>query len=237
MDAAAPNEFLGFAAIENFNAIIFDCDDTVLETARLRWSVLIHTAASFGIELTEETIRASWGKPFPQLIAALVPQLNYDEFVTRYRAEMLINLPNPTKGATQLLDYSRSLGQFRQIVTSSGRALIVQDLRQLGLTEYFEEIYGHEETRYHKPDPRVLEAPLQSLADRGIQRNSILYIGDSVRDYLAAAGNNVAFICVLTGLESREEVIDGGVGRDAIINDLTELLPKGGDSDHGIKDE
>jgi phosphoglycolate phosphatase-like HAD superfamily hydrolase len=213
--------------IEKYRAIIFDCDDTVLETALLRWSVLMHTADSFGVNLEQDTIRASWGKPFPQLIEALVPELDYDEFVTRYRSDMLLNRPNPTRGAVRLLEYSSSLQQFLQIVTSSSKALIMQDLQEVGLERYFDEIYGHEETKYHKPDPRVLEAPLQSLADHGIQRSAVVYIGDSGRDYSAAVGNDIAFICVLTGLESREDVIAGGVSPSAIINDLTALLPNG----------
>jgi beta-phosphoglucomutase-like phosphatase (HAD superfamily) len=57
-------------------AIIFDCDDTILATAKSRWSVRIATAARFGVHLDELTIRASWGKPFDELIRSVVPTLD-----------------------------------------------------------------------------------------------------------------------------------------------------------------
>ena len=227
VDLMVTSDMANRPGIENFRAVIFDCDDTVIETARLRWSVLIGTAASFDIELTEDTIRRSWGKPFPALIGALVPGLDFDEFVARYSADMLRHKSSPTRGAVELLSYSRSIGQILQIVTSSSRSLILQDLRQLKLEQYFEEIHGYEQSQYHKPDPRVLESPLKFLADRGIEHVETVYIGDSVRDYSAAVGNGIEFICVLTGIETRDEVIAGGVNPLAIVEDLTALLPIG----------
>lgn len=66
------------------SAVIFDCDDTILATAQTRWSVLIETAKKFDVELSTDTIRRAWGLPFDELIRALVPTINLNNYVEAY---------------------------------------------------------------------------------------------------------------------------------------------------------
>jgi phosphoglycolate phosphatase-like HAD superfamily hydrolase len=218
--------------IDNFKAVIFDCDDTVLETARLRWSVLQAAACRFSDEtgrqlrIEEEAIRASWGKPFNDLIADLAPGVLYDHFVKVYRDEMLKMRPNPTRGAKKLLKHLENEKLPLQIVSSGSRFLIEQDLDKVDLRKYFQKIYGYEDCEYHKPDPRVLDAPLRWLRDRDIEPCDTVFIGDSIRDYRAIEGHNINFIGVLTGLETYEEMLRGGVSPEFIVEDLTFLASK-----------
>jgi HAD superfamily hydrolase (TIGR01549 family) len=181
---------------DKYKAIIFDCDDTVIATAKNRWAALIKTANDFGQELSESTIRAAWGKPFDQLIATLVPQIEFDAFVAAYRVTMRSQKPEPTPGAIQLLDKLYKHGIRMEIVTSSSRELIIQDLDELDLTKYFADVFGYEETRYYKPDPRVLAPALRVLQEQGYKSDEVIYVGDSIRDYEAAKGNGLEFIAV-----------------------------------------
>ena len=178
--------------VRRARAVIFDCDDTVLATARTRWRLLIRTARTFGVTLTSETIVAAWGLPFDRFVAAIVPSVDPGAFVRRYRLAMRVNRPRPTKGASELLARLAARGTRMEILTSSSRALITQDLDALGLTPYFAWIHGHEETPFHKPDPRVLDVVVEHLARKGYVREDLVYIGDSVRDFRVVGGQDLA---------------------------------------------
>lgn len=205
--------------------VIFDCDDTILETSKTRWAALIATADSFHRSLDEITIRSSWGKPFDQLIAALVPDLDFSAFVAAYRATMRQYPPHPAPGAVALLNRLRSRSIRLDIITSSSRQLILQDLEAVELQTYFEGIWGYEETApYYKPDPRTLEPVLETLSACRFQRKHILYIGDSVSDLQVARANSVDFIGVTSGLDDRSSFEAADLDQSCIVASLEELV-------------
>jgi phosphoglycolate phosphatase-like HAD superfamily hydrolase/pimeloyl-ACP methyl ester carboxylesterase len=212
------------APSDRFRAVVFDCDDTLLATARMRWGVLQQTAAEFGVKLTEQTIRSNWGKPFDKLIASLVPELDQEKFVRRYRQAMSDHPPGLTPGVRQVLELLKSHRIPMVVVTSSQRGVILQDLQVVQLDRFFSAIFGHEETIYHKPDPRVLDAPLDHLRSLEIAPRDTLYIGDSVRDFQAATGAGIAFLGVLTGIESAEDFKNAGLTDQLIVEDFLILL-------------
>ncbi|WP_167475049.1 HAD hydrolase-like protein [Nocardia arthritidis] len=204
-------------------AMILDFDDTIAATARTRWPVLRRTAADFGIPLSIETIRAAWGLPFDAMLAALAPAVDPVAFEAAYGAAMAAEKPIPTRGARGLIEALRRRGIPWLIVGSGKRELIMQDLARLGLGAGPGEVFGCEETGAHKPDPRVLRRPLRRLAETGFERDEIVYVGDSVRDYTAAAGNDVPFVAVLSGLDNRADFRRAGLAEGFIVGDLTQL--------------
>lgn len=204
-------------------AVVFDFDDTLAATMRARWPVLRRTAAEFGVDLEISTIRAAWGRPFDALVRALVPTVDPAVFVPRYREAMAAQPPRPTPAAVSVLRRLRQRGVSLSIVGSGSRALIVQDLAALGVLDCFDEVRGCEQSEVHKPDPRVLHPTLAALSAAGIARAQVLYIGDSVRDHLAATGNGVAFLAVLTGLETREDFLRAGLARNLVLGSLSQL--------------
>ncbi|MFC3965435.1 alpha/beta fold hydrolase [Nocardia jiangsuensis] len=208
-------------------AVIFDFDDTLAATSRSRWVVLRRTAAEFGVDVTSDAIRAAWGLPFEALIAALVPTLDAEEFITRYRVAMLESPPASLPGVKSLLT-GLALRRVRCLIVGSGNySLILQDLDALGLSPFFDErdIFGSEQTTVHKPDPRVLKEPMDALVSDGFDREHIVLVGDSERDFRAATGNRVPFIGVMTGLDDREDFVRYGVAQHLVVGDLTQLLP------------
>jgi len=216
------------ALVARARAVIFDCDDTVIATARTRWPVLIGVARTFDVTLTEDAILRAWGIPFNRFIETIVPTIDHDEFVARYRAAMQVRRPEPTTGARELLAHLFARSTRMEIVTSSDRELIVQDLDALRLTGYFARIYGHEQTRHHKPDPRVLDVVVDNLGRCGYPLTDLVYIGDSVRDFQVAAARSIEFVAVLSGVEPAADFVAAGLARDRIVADLTRLLSSTG---------
>ena len=210
--------------VHRARAVIFDCDDTVVATAKTRWKVLVATARSFGVRLTDETIMRAWGVPFDRLIRTIVPTVDFDEFVERYRGAMRSRRPEPTTGAAELLTHLAARSTRMEIVTSSSRALITQDLDELDLTRYFARIYGHEETPFHKPDPRVLDPVIDNLARDGYALPDLVYIGDSVRDLQVAHARSIAFVAVLSGIEPMADFAAAGLPPERIVGDLGQLV-------------
>lgn len=209
---------------KNYRAVIFDCDDTILATAKTRWNALIVTAAQFHVNLREATIRDAWGKPFDELIADLLPNVSFDTFLPAYQQIMRQFPPQPTLGAVDLLNRLQIYGVRMEIVTSSRQDLILQDLDAVGIEAFFANIWGHEQTApYNKPDPRVLSPVLTQLEPFNIGRSLIVYVGDSVRDYAVAQGNEIDFIAVTSGLEGATAFHAAGVSETQIVSSLQEL--------------
>ncbi len=210
--------------VHRAHAVIFDCDDTVLATAKTRWRLLIATARSFGVRLREDTIRQAWGLPFDRLIRTIVPTIDYDLFVPRYLDAMRANPSEPTAGATDLLAHLAARSTRMEILSSSKRNVILQDLDALRLTGYFAHIYDHEETGFHKPDPHVLDIVIDNLVRRGFDARRLVYIGDSVRDLLVAAGQAIDFVAVLSGMESAEDFVAAGLPPHLVVDNLAQLI-------------
>lgn len=211
--------------VRRARAVLFDCDDTVLATAKTRWNILIATARSFRVTLTREAIEAAWGLPFDRFVAAIVPSVDPEAFVGRYRLAMSVRRPEAAPGAPELLGHLAARSVRMEIVTGGSRALVTQDLDALGLTGHFARIYGHEETPFHKPDPRVLDVVLENLARGGYAPADLLFIGDSVRDFRVAEARAVPFVGVLSGVEPAAGFTAAGLPAERIVDDLTQLLP------------
>ncbi|MFF0488857.1 alpha/beta fold hydrolase [Nocardia sp. NPDC004068] len=218
-----PNRPTVAGSLSNCRAVLFDFDDTIAATMRSRWPVLRSTAASFGVDLSPATIRAAWGLPFDLLIERIVPTIDRATFVSRYREAMTRRPPMVTPGAEAALQSLRGRGIALSIVGSGSRSLIVQDLEVLGLRTYFDSIQGQEQSAVHKPDPRALHPAITALNERGIASDEIIYVGDSVRDLRAAAGNELRFIAVLTGLDRREDFLRAGLAENMILERLNQL--------------
>jgi phosphoglycolate phosphatase-like HAD superfamily hydrolase len=221
--------------IHRYGAVLFDCDDTIIETSKTRWDVMRKTAkviSGYDLdadELTDDKIRAAWGQPFDKMVRQLLPRVDYDEFVAMYREAMRQHAPTAAPGAEALLSFLRESGVEMRMVSSGSRDLIDQDLDALGLQQYFTRIYGCEQTRRHKPHRRSLSRPINDLSSRRrrprVRRSEIVYIGDAVRDYQASSKNRVAFIGVTSGLESRDDLLGAGVPGEMIVDSLDELIP------------
>ncbi len=55
-----------------YKAVIFDFDDTLVESRAVKWAQHKTVAKKFyNIELSDEDMRTHWGKPFTELVSVL----------------------------------------------------------------------------------------------------------------------------------------------------------------------
>ncbi len=210
---------------DKYRSVLIDCDDTLLATIKIRWKSLTEAAHQYGVQLDPTLIQAHWGKPFNELIAVLLPQVDFASFLSSYQQVMKRHHPQLLPGASRLIAFLREQGILIEIITSSHRDLIAQDLANVRLLECFDGIWGYEETYpYFKPNPEVLYPLLRRLHGYGITAQNMLYIGDSVRDYSIARKNKIDFIAVTTGLEDRQSFMQRGLPEQRIAETLSDIL-------------
>lgn len=215
------------------NTVIFDFDDTLLATFKSRCPALLEAAADFGQTISEGEIREVWGLPFRKMVHCLVPMIDFQEFYDHYRNVMKKHLPLLHEGAAEILKTLKAQGKFIVISTSSSRDLVLQDLIATGVNAFIDQVFGYEDSEYHKPDPRVLEPVIQLLRTRGKEHGACVFVGDSVRDYLVAIGNHIPFYAVTTGHEDKEDLMRAGLRAEQVFSDLYELFSATSELSHG----
>src|SRR3989338_7671041 len=67
-----------------YKAVIFDFDDTLVESRAQKWAQHKHVAKKFyNIDLKEEIILKHWGKPLPTLVAELYQNSDTPEKINK----------------------------------------------------------------------------------------------------------------------------------------------------------
>jgi HAD superfamily hydrolase (TIGR01509 family) len=178
-----------------YDAIIFDCDGTLVDSERLVNGVIVDYAAEFGIALTVDEALARFtgirmadcvmqlevlrGAPLP---ASFVPELR------KRMAAALASGVQPIEGALELV---RSVSVPFCVASSGPREKIELSLRMTGLLPYFEgRIFSAYEVGSWKPDPGLFLHAARSL---GVPPARCAVVEDSIPGIQAglAAGMNV----------------------------------------------
>lgn len=204
------------------HAVLFDLDDTLLKTARIKWAHHKAVAAHYGIELTDETLARYWGMPFDQMIGYLYNHADTVENMRAANRALELQFPKEIHDDTiEVLGKLALHGIAAGVVTSTNTEYALADLRRLQVPhEAFLFVQGAEATRYHKPDGRVFDPALAHLAELGIRRSAVLYVGDALMDHEAAVHAGIQFVGVATGFMSIEQFQEVGASAIARLGEL-----------------
>jgi phosphoglycolate phosphatase len=205
-------------------AIIFDWDDTIVSS--FDHLVLFHQEVARQLgwpPITNEQIKAVWGKPFEELIQALWPTHDSKDFDMAYRQHILNETLPEIEGAVTAIAKLKSSFLFG-VLTAAPRFEVEHFMNHLGLNKGdFFAIQAAGESQYHKPDPRVFGPLISWLQERNISKSEILYVGDSLSDFQAARHAGLQIIGVVTGSTSREQFQIAGLRAEKILGSIAEL--------------
>lgn len=203
-------------------AVLFDHDDTLVATFEPKSAHHKHIAKTFyQKELTDDEIRAHWGKPLPTLMKILYDTDDAETALAHNIATRDLFPKQLFNGTLDMLTALRSRGLKTGIVTSTIRRSLDYDFETLSISSsLFDYIQTQEETEFHKPDPRVFVPAINWLAAQGISPAETLYIGDTFLDMQAALGAGFQFIGVATGLLTQEQFTLQGARAIARLPDL-----------------
>ncbi len=196
-----------------YKAILFDLDDTLVQTSTVKWAHHKAVAKRFyNIDLTDEVLAKHWGMPFEPMMAIFYQNADTPENMLKANLSLEDEFPKTLQDdaiatVNALIDSGAQVG----VITSINGHLARKDMERLGFpVEKFFMIQGADETTAHKPDPRVFDKALQILAEKKITAAETLYVGDALMDYYAARDAGLDFYGVTTGLVTQQQFEEEG---------------------------
>lgn len=142
-------------------AVIFDCDGTLVDSERLANAALVECVAPFGLRMTtEEAMQAYVGGKMADCVADLECRLGRrlpESFVAEVRektAEAFRSHLKPVEGAAEML---RKLHVPACVASSGPMEKIELSLEVTGLARFFasDRIFSAYDVDFWKPDPRL----------------------------------------------------------------------------------
>lgn len=196
---------------KEFQAVVFDMDGVIFDSERLvivcwkevadKYGIVdIERAceACLGVNATEtrEIFKSFYGQDFP-----------YDEykkemsgmFHSRYDGGRL-----PTKvGVKELLQYLKEHGKMVGLASSTRKAVVVQELTDAGLIEYFDVVVGGDMVTRSKPQPDIF---LKACEELGVEPEKAFAIEDSYNGIRAASAGKLRPLMVPDLMPVTEEM-------------------------------
>lgn len=209
-------------------AIIFDLDDTLLMTRQSRFAALkFFGKQTYNMAVSEEKIARLWGKPFEEFMVSLFGHKEQvQEMILQYKS-VIPKFPN-----VAYPDAKAVIAGFKDhyalgILSSASRYLIEHDLNDAGLpTTLFAYIQGAEDTKVHKPDPRVFDPIVARLGQDGIRPEETLFTGDTLGDFEAATGAGLQFVGMSGRTATADDFLRVGAPNVTSLTEFSELVGK-----------
>jgi phosphoglycolate phosphatase len=208
-----------------YKAVIFDFDDTLVESRVQKWAQHKAVAKKFyNMDITDDDIIPHWGKAVHTLISEIYK--NADSLENIYGALSSTRREFPKKIYEGSLDIVNKLLKDSVkvgIVSAASKEFILQNLNDFNfpISRLFI-IQGADDTDFHKPHPDVFLPAIKKLSKEGIEKNQIVYVGDSLLDLQAAHAAGIDFVGVTTGLYSKDDFEKHGA--KIVVENIKEVL-------------
>ncbi|MEX0977156.1 MAG: HAD-IA family hydrolase [Woeseia sp.] len=198
----------GTAVTGEFQAVFFDLDGTLVDTAPDMVSVLCDLLGDNGFApLPFATARASVSNGAAGLIRLAFPDVDdadrqrlHQEYLDRYEQAVCVR-SSVFPGLLELLDELDSNGRPWGIVTNKPRRMTEPLVAQLGLADRAVCVVSGDTLPQRKPDPAPL---LYASRLAGVPAAQSVYVGDAERDIAAGRAAGMATIAATYGY-----IVDG----------------------------
>lgn len=212
--------------MQNIQAVIFDLDGTLLYTLEDLADSCNEALRFYGYpQRTLDEVRQFVGNGLGVLTELALPDgkkdPHYDEVLLKMRECYAKNWQNKTKpydGVPEMLSSLTNHG-FKCAIVSNKPDAQVKELAQLYFQKDVHVAVGEREGIRRKPFPDSLNSVMQLL---GVNKNYVLYVGDSDVDIKTAANAQVACVSVCWGFKSKEFLMQNGASE--IISSPSDLL-------------
>jgi len=195
--------------VQNAKAIIFDCDGTLVDSMPLHFLAWHETMSSYGIAFPEDRFYSLGGMPSNRIIEMLSKEqgITIDSNVAAMEKEQAflkrIGLLVPIDPVVEIAVESR--GQKPIAVASGGfRDVIMQQLEQIQMADWFDTVVTAEDTARHKPEPDVF---IEAARRLGVDAQHCLVFEDADLGIEAALRAGMPCIDVRTFFSPRRFAI------------------------------
>ncbi len=215
-----------FEGRETVEAVLFDLDGTLLNTLEDLQDAVNVALTHYGMpERSLEEIRTFVGNGIRNLMIRAVPQgeENSDFEVAfalfqEYYTVHCNDKTGPYEGVLELMKELQGRGIKMAIVSNKFDAG-VKALREQYFAEYVEVAQGETPDGIRKPDARLVDLVLEQLK---VDKEHVLYVGDSDVDILTAKNAQLRCIGVTWGFRDADFLMEHGAG--ILIDRPLELL-------------
>lgn len=210
------------------DAVLFDLDGTLADTAADIAAALRLSLAELGVDPGERLLSLVDGSPLEEVFAVAVPGGTPGQlvrFVDGYRRHYQNGMLGQSRlfpGVRETLDALRALApRPRLAIATSKRVAAARELvRGLEIESHFDAIAGSGGSEVpHKPAPDLLLAVLKDL---GVPPSRALMVGDTRRDVIAGQRAGMRTAAVTYGLGAHAEL--SALRPDYLFEEFEELL-------------
>jgi phosphoglycolate phosphatase len=210
-------------------AVMLDLDGTLLDTIPDLAAAAERMLTGLGLPpCSQEEIRTFVGKGIPNLVERCLRASAGEARAADLQARALalfqdVYFEESGRRSSVYPGVLEGLAQFRAMrlrlacVTNKAERFTLPLLEQKGLASWFELVVSGDTLARKKPDPMQL---LHICGAFGLAPASVLLIGDSVNDALAARAAGCPVVCVSYGYNEGEDVRN--LDCDAIVDSLSE---------------
>lgn len=209
-----------------YSALVFDFDLTLADSSKGILECFTYSLKKNGQSVPDdETIKKTIGLTIEDAFEGFLGERN-EPLIKKLSDDYRSHADEVMTAGTVF--YDDALGVLQLLKSSGVKVGIVSTKRKYRITEAFErekntgvvdEYVGCDDVSRVKPDPEGLNRIIKLL---GVEKQSVLYVGDSYIDAETAQNAGVDFAAVLTGTTPRERF--SGYPSVAVCGGLTELM-------------
>jgi HAD superfamily hydrolase (TIGR01662 family) len=201
---------------QKFKAVFFDWDNTLVYA----WPTLLNSlnAALRHFDLPEVTLdemkvhaRSSTREGFPRLFGENWQEAHtiFYQAINEYKDDLKLY-----DGVSQQLQLLKDVGYNVAIISNKKNSLLNEEIERFGI--FSDLVFGAGDFLYDKPHP---EMGLAALKHFSLQPQDVVYIGDSITDWIFAKNLNMHAIAI------GDDTYDGALlARYTTVNQPIEIL-------------
>lgn len=211
-----------------YKGIIFDLDGTLLNTLGDLTNAVNHVCVKFGFEThSVDEVRTFVGSGIRNLISRVVPNgfenEIFEDAMKEFEKFYAENVCVETYPYEDVLNTLKSLKDknIKMCIVSNKRQSLINKLYDKYFANLIEFAYGEDEAKgiIKKPNPMMIDLSLSRL---GLEKDEVLYVGDSNVDK-KTADNALLDCCLVTyGFRSKEEL--SSLDSKYLFDSIKELL-------------
>ena len=184
------------ALVAKSKAIIFDCDGTLVDSMPVHFLAWQETMTRYGLQFPEDRFYSLGGMPTHRIIEMLAAEQGIEldaDLVAIEKEQAFLNridLLVPIELVVRIALQNRGI---KPIAVASGgfREIIMKQLHQVEMFNWFDAIVSAEDTLLHKPEPDVF---LEAARRLGVEPSSCLVFEDA--DLGVEAANRANMPCI-----------------------------------------
>ena len=211
-------------------AVIFDMDGLMIDSERIALKTNIEVHQEYGYPLDESVALDLVGRNLANTKAYLEDYFDegypFDiirkETVKRRMDYYKENPLQMKKGLVPLLDYLKKEKIKTAVASSTRKARIIENLKEIKVLEYFVYIVGGDQIVHGKPAPDIFLDACHALK---VKPQEALVLEDSKNGILAAVNGNIDVICIPDLVQHPQEILDLTYctldSLDQVINEVT----------------